>query len=154
LEALALPRRWRFVRHLPESAQGKTTVESLEALFRPTCGRCTELDVTDSVVGMERAVIEMTLEPGLVYFDGHFEAAAILPGVVQVDWAIEQGRKRFPIQGSFQRIEALKFFQVIRAGARVSIELEFDPEKGRLAFCYRGDGVTHSSGRIKFEARS
>lgn len=154
LEALALPRRWRFVRHLPESAQGKITTAALAALFRPACGRCIEPDVTDSVVDTGRAVIEMTLEPDLVYFDGHFEAAAILPGVVQVDWAIEQARKRFPIQGSFHRIEALKFFRVIRAGTRVSVELEFDPEKGRLSFCYRGGEVTHSSGRIKFESKA
>jgi hypothetical protein len=71
-----------------------------------------------------------------------------------VDWAIQQARKRFPIRGPFQRIEALKFFHVIPAGACVEMALEFDPVKGRLIFHYRRGDVTHSSGRIRFEPAS
>lgn len=154
LETLALPRRWRFVRRIPESAQGKITPAALAELFQPAGGRRIDPDTTDRVAEPRRAVIDLILEPGLVYFDGHFEAAAILPGVVQVDWAIRQACKRFPIKGSFHRIEALKFFRVIPAGVCVSMELDFDPEKDRLAFCYRTDAATYSSGRIKFESKA
>src|SRR3546814_12837123 len=78
---------------------------------------------------------------------------AILPGVVQVDCAIHHARRCFDIPANFHRIEALKFFHVLPAGARVRLELEFEAEKSRLGFCYRVGEVTHSSGRIRFELR-
>jgi 3-hydroxymyristoyl/3-hydroxydecanoyl-(acyl carrier protein) dehydratase len=98
-----------------------------------------------------RAEIGMELQRELVYFDGHFDAAAILPGVVQVDWAIKEARKCFAVPTTFHRIEALKFFSVLPAGTRVKLELEFDASKARLGFSYHSGEITHSSGRIKFE---
>ncbi|WP_340115551.1 AMP-binding protein [Pelagibius sp. 7325] len=154
LETLALPRRWRFVRRLPESAQGKITAAALADLFQGTYGRRTEPEITGQISDAARVTLGMRLDPKLIYFDGHFEAAAILPGVAQVDWAIQQARKWFSIRGPFQRIEALKFFHVIPAGACVEMALEFDAEKGRLTFQYRRGDVTHSSGRIRFEPAS
>ena len=151
LEALALPRRWRFVRRLPETAQGKTTAASLAALFLPASGRVVEPEGAHRTVSGTRAEIGMELQRELVYFDGHFDAAAILPGVVQVDWAIKEARKCFPVPCTFHRIEALKFFSVLPAGTRVKLELEFDASKARLGFSYHSGEITHSSGRIKFE---
>jgi len=154
LEALALPRRWRFVRRLPVSAHGKTSAASLAALFLPACG-CT-VNPQIGRVSAQGARAEIALRPQheLVYFDGHFDAAAILPGVVQVDWAVKQARGCFAIPGAFHRIEALKFFHVLPAGAEVMLVLEFDAEKARLNFSYQAGEITHSSGRIRFEAAS
>ena len=49
----------------------------------------------------ESAVVEMRPSPALIYFDGHFDDAPILPGVVQIDWAIELGRGLFGFTGGF-----------------------------------------------------
>jgi acyl-coenzyme A synthetase/AMP-(fatty) acid ligase len=152
IEALALPRRWRFVRRLPVSPQGKTTAASLVALFQPSSGHRVDPEAGPVTADGARAEIVLRPQQELVYFDGHFDAAAILPGVVQVDWAVKQARRHFAIPGAFQRIEALKFFHVLPAGAEVTLVLAFDADKARLSFSYQAGAITHSSGRIRFGA--
>ena len=152
LEAIALPRRWRFVSQLPESEQGKVAQAALLALFQPQAGRMVVPKILGRSQSGARLVIELQLDAGLVYFDGHFDEAAILPGVVQLDWAIQQAREFFPISGGFLRIEALKFFHVLPAGSDVRLQIDFDAEKSSLSFIYSTDEATHSSGRVRFEA--
>jgi 3-hydroxymyristoyl/3-hydroxydecanoyl-(acyl carrier protein) dehydratase len=154
LEALALPRRWRFVRRLPVSAQGKTSAASLTALFLPAAGRTVEPEIRLQTGEGQRVEIALRPQRQLVYFDGHFDAAAILPGVVQVDWAVQQARRCFAIPSAFHRIEALKFFHVLPADTEVTLVLEFDAAKARLRFSYQAGEITHSSGRVRFEAAS
>ena len=75
---------------------------------------------------------------------------AILPGVAQLDWAIRFGREAFVMPPRFLRMEALKFQQVLRPGARVTLSLEWLPEKGALQFRYQSAVGTHASGRVSF----
>ena len=80
----------------------------------------------------------------------HFLGRPILPGVVQVDWAIHYGKELLPITGSFQRLEAIKFQQVIRANEAVTLELKYDRSKTKLSFSYHSANTVFSSGRIVF----
>lgn len=151
VEALALPRRWRFVGRLPVTPQGKTVEAELAALFEPAMGRRVDPEILDCRTENGEVRLSLSLEPALFYFDGHFDEAPILPGVVQIDWALAQARRHFDLEGSFHRIETLKFFKVLPAGAQVTLALEFDAAKKRLVFSYRSADATHSAGRIKFE---
>ncbi len=148
LEAVALPRRWRYLGRLPVNAQGKTTQAELLALLdgaaeRP---RYPALRVLEQEAG--RALLELTVPADLLYFDGHFSVAPVLPGVVQVDWAIHYGRRYLGLQGSFGGINALKFQQMIRPGQPVQLELVHDAAKGSLNFRYFSEAGAHASGRI------
>jgi acyl-coenzyme A synthetase/AMP-(fatty) acid ligase len=151
VDAVALPRRWRFVRRLPETAQGKTSDAELTKLFAP------ERDDVSPIV-LDRATEEgglrltLRLEPELLYFDGHFDIAPILAGVVQLDWAIAFGKEHFAIREPFRRIEALKFFDVILADQQVVLDLRYDAAKGRLHFRYGAGERDCSAGRIMFGA--
>jgi len=53
------------------------------------------------------------LPENLVYFDGHFEDMPILPGVVQIHWAIELACEHLKIEGEFIGVDILKFKQII-----------------------------------------
>ena len=97
-------------------------------------------------------ILHLHLPEDLFYFDGHFEEAPILAGVVQIDWAIGYAKEHFTIPDCFRRIEALKFFKVLMAGDDVKLDLRFDRATGRLKFQYSGKETIHSSGRIVFEA--
>lgn len=148
LEAVALPRRWRYLERLPVNAQGKTTQAELLALLdgaaqRP---RYPALRVLEQDAG--RALLELTVPAELLYFDGHFSVAPVLPGVVQVDWAIHYGRRYLGIPGGFGGINALKFQQMIRPGQPVRLELVHDAAKGSLNFRYFSEAGAHASGRV------
>ena len=144
-EAVALPRRWRYLERLPTNAQGKTTQALLLALLdqRPRLPyvRVLEQDAT-------RTLLELTVPADLLYFDGHFSVAPVLPGVVQVDWAIHYGREYLGLAPGFGGINALKFQQMIRPGHPVQLELAHDAAKAQLHFRYFSAAGAHASGRI------
>ncbi len=144
-EAVALPRRWRYLDRMPVNAQGKTTQARLLALLeeRPRfpAMRVLERDAA-------RTLLELTVPATLLYFDGHFSVAPVLPGVVQVDWALHYGRQYFDFGAGFGGINALKFQQMIRPEQPVLLELVHDVAKGQLHFRYFSDAGAHASGRI------
>lgn len=152
VERVALPRSWRYLDALPLNAQGKTTHAALFALLeeipaRPTLPRQRLLEKEP-----QRAVFELTAPHDLLYFDGHFPAAPILPGVVQIDWAIAYGRQCFDLPPRFQGMQALKFQNVIHPDMPVTLELLHDPGKSCLTFCLSSPAGRHASGKLLFGA--
>jgi 3-hydroxymyristoyl/3-hydroxydecanoyl-(acyl carrier protein) dehydratase len=152
--AVALPRRWRYLARLPVNAQGKTTRAGLLALLEdaqesaeaPTRPRFPQVALLEDEAA--RKVLELVVPAELLYFDGHFTVAPVLPGVVQVDWAIHYGRLHFGLAGAFGGINALKFQQMIRPDVPVRLELAWDAVKGSLNFRYFSEAGAHASGRI------
>ncbi|WP_338765283.1 AMP-binding protein [Massilia sp. METH4] len=153
VDAVALPRRWRYLDAMPVNAQGKTTVAALLALLAPPprLPRVRELERGNEG---RRVLLEVVAPADLVYFDGHFTEAPILPGVAQVDWAMRYGRELFALPPVFRAMHALKFQHVIQPGLPVQLELLHDPAKGQLTFAYRSAAGQHASGRILFQAEA
>lgn len=147
VEALAFPRRWRYLDALPVDAQGKTTHALLTALLdeRPRSPQLRLLERAEF-----RVELEVIAPANLYYFDGHFSQAAVLPGVVQVDWAIQIGREHFALPKEFRAIHALKFQHIISADMAVKLELIYEPLKASLSFRYFSADRQHASGRILF----
>lgn len=145
-EALALPRRWRLLRQLPLNSQGKLPQADVEALLlapRPKAPEILEQAETEGEWNLQ-----LSVPPDLAYFSGHFPKAPVLPGVVQVEWALNLGRQLLNLPGAFAGMEVLKFQQLVRPGDEIQLHLRFDPERGKLYFAYRNDTATCSSGRI------
>ena len=145
-ETLALPRRWRWLRQLPLNAQGKLPQAEVEAVLmapRPKAPEVLEQIETDGEWSLRLAV-----PPDLAYFSGHFPTAPVLPGVVQVDWALSLGHQLLDLPPRFVGMEVLKFQQLVRPGDEVQLHLRFDRERGKLYFAYRNDTAACSSGRI------
>ena len=156
VEAVALPRRWRYLDQMPVNAQGKTTLAALLALLdempaevsaKPL--RLPQLRELEADAG--RVLLEVTAPANLLYFQGHFDVAPILPGVAQVEWAIQFGRRYFALPAHFRGINALKFQHVIRPDMPVQLELVHDTQKNSLNFRYLSDAGQHASGRIQFD---
>jgi acyl-coenzyme A synthetase/AMP-(fatty) acid ligase len=149
-EALALPRRWRLLRQLPLNAQGKLPQAEVEALLlapRPKAPEVLEQVEVDGEWSLQLAV-----PPDLAYFSGHFPKAPVLPGVVQMEWALKLGQQLMDLPAKFAGMEVLKFQQLVRPGDEVQLHLRFDPARGKLYFAYRNETATCSSGRILLEA--
>lgn len=143
-DPIALPRRWRFVTALPADARGKTRERDLAALFRPLMP---EPDWQLREAGKASATLLATAE--LAAFEGHFPQAAILPGVVVIDWAVRLGREAFGMSGNLQCMEALKFQQLVRPGMLLTADLEWSP--GVLGFRFTSAHGVHASGRLRFD---
>ncbi|WP_339100677.1 AMP-binding protein [Pseudomonas atacamensis] len=145
-EALALPRRWRLLRQMPLNSQGKLAQADVEALLlaaRPKAPEVLEQSASDGEWSLQ-----LSVPPDLAYFSGHFPKAPVLPGVVQVEWALNLGRQLLKLDGAFAGMEVLKFQQLVRPGDEIQLHLRFDAERGKLYFAYRNDTATCSSGRI------
>jgi 3-hydroxymyristoyl/3-hydroxydecanoyl-(acyl carrier protein) dehydratase len=88
----------------------------------------------------------------LEYFDGHFREVPVLPGVVQIGWALELARLHLeaavPAMERFHSLAAVKFMRVIQPGASVWLRLQV--QDGELHFEYRAGDDTCSTGRVLF----
>ena len=145
-ETLALPRRWRWLRQLPLNAQGKLPQAEVEALLMAPRPKGPE--VLEQVESDGEWNLQLVVPPDLAYFSGHFPTAPVLPGVVQVDWAMDLGRQLLDLPPRFVGMEVLKFQQLVRPGDQIQLHLRFDRERGKLYFAYRNATAACSSGRI------
>jgi acyl-coenzyme A synthetase/AMP-(fatty) acid ligase len=142
-EPSALPRRFRYLEAMPVNSQGKSTEAALAALFdrrRPSF-RVLER-------APERVLLSVEAAEGSPYFDGHFPGTPILPGVVQLEWALLLGREHFTLPPDFLRLERVKFHQIIPPGTQLTLELTWAPGPGRLGFKLTSGAGAHANGDI------
>ena len=148
LESVVLPRRWRFVEQMPYNQQGKLPLESLQALFKKEELKWPQIIDQQLVDG--QLTMQCYIPPQLIYFDGHMANRPILPGIVLIHWAEAFGRQFLPVTGRFERLEVVKFQQVILPQYKVSLSLKYDDATRKLSFYYESKQGVHSSGRICF----
>ncbi|KXU36292.1 AMP-binding protein [Ventosimonas gracilis] len=148
-EPLAVPRIWRFFEQLPLNSQGKLTkARFLEAVQqRP---RLPEVEIQEST-GYER-LYRLKIPCDLIYFSGHFPTAPVVPGVVQIGWAMDLATRdllpKVCPNFRFGGMEVLKFQQLIHPADELLLRLYFDREKNKLHFSFTRDDKPCSSARI------
>ena len=149
-EAIALPRRWRLLRQLPFNAQGKLPQAEVQALL--LAPRPKGPEVLGQVREGDELRLQLAVSADLAYFNGHFPKTPVLPGVVQVDWALALGQALLDRPRRFAGMEVLKFQQLARPGDVLDLTLRFDAERAKLYFSFSNAGAACSSGRIVLEA--
>lgn len=97
-------------------------------------------------------LLSLFVPASLPQFTGHFPGHPILPGVLQVHWAVHLGTARFAIPGRFSRLINLKFQKPILPDSELTLNLSYDPLKQQLAFVYSSAKGSHASGKIEFAA--
>jgi len=96
------------------------------------------------------AELRLTIPHDLAYFRGHFSGAPIVPGVVQIKWAIDFAGRHLGAGGSFVGMDAVKFQQVMRPGTSATLSLRWNASDGKLHFAYQSDAARYGSGRVRF----
>lgn len=149
-----LPRRWRYVSEFAVNTQGKIQRQALLRLFMKTTDSRPQLpdELSRESLDDQGWRLALHIPKDLLFFEGHFDQAAVLPGVVQVHWAQTYGRELFAIAGEFLRMEVVKFQKVIHPGEQVELALQFDTKKNKLHFCFDSKRGRHASGRIVYGA--
>ncbi|MGA7436860.1 MAG: hypothetical protein WBW32_01895, partial [Luteibacter sp.] len=136
-DPLATPMVWRFVDVLPEAAR-------IDLLLQAPLPRIASV-VAERTDG-EVHVLALALPFDLACFVDHFPAAPVLPGVLQIAWALEFASSRFGTPTTCRGMDQLKFQRLLRPGDRVDLTLRYDAERGRLHFTYRvGDAICSSA---------
>jgi 3-hydroxymyristoyl/3-hydroxydecanoyl-(acyl carrier protein) dehydratase len=92
--------------------------------------------------------LEIRLPPDLFWFRGHFPQVPILPGVVQIDWAIQYAREHLDVDLPAARVFKVKFRQVIRPGEYLTLRLQHRRNKGHLLFEYQRGQSICASGQV------
>lgn len=141
-DALSTPLVWRFVHTLPQPAD-------VDALLRaPLPAAATVLDERRDG---NAHVLELELPLDLACFAEHFPDAPVLPGVVQVAWAVDFAASRLGTPKNCRAIDGMKFQRLLRPGDRVRLTLRHDVERGRLHFAYQSGDAPVSSAHLRLE---
>lgn len=146
-DIIALPRSVRLAAQLPRDSQAKIRREDFVSAFTRPC------DTPDWQIVEETAQyahFRGTVPLDLPYFAGHFADFPLLPGVVEVQWAMQLAA-RYPWgRGTPLRLENLKYQQFVRPHDTVDISLRWDADKGKVHFTLRhlGGDKLCASGRM------
>jgi 3-hydroxymyristoyl/3-hydroxydecanoyl-(acyl carrier protein) dehydratase len=98
-----------------------------------------------------RVELRLVVPESLLYLEGHFPGFAILPGVVQVDWAIRYARRYLAVGDAAAKTVQVKFRKPIPPSRQLSLSLAYAAERKRLSFECRDDADVCSSGQIVFD---
>lgn len=129
-----------------------TSAQQIDALLQAPLPRDVVPDEEHEQDGMWTLALRVPLD--LVYFPGHFPQAPVLPGAVQVAWALTLASTRLGTPLRCHVMEALKFQQLLRPGDRVDLSFHHDPVRHKLHFAYRYGEKAYSSGRLAWSAAS
>jgi len=93
--------------------------------------------------------LKLDISPDLNWFRGHFPNQPVLPGVVQLHWAVVVARAFFSISGSPREIKRLKFKKVVVPPQELELSVSRPaPDEVQFEFC--GPDAQHSLGRLVF----
>jgi 3-hydroxymyristoyl/3-hydroxydecanoyl-(acyl carrier protein) dehydratase len=141
-DALATPMAWRFVDSLPDPAH-------VDLVLQAPLPRMAQV-VAERHEG-DTCILSLALPLDLACFVDHFPVAPVLPGVLQIAWALEFASSRFGTPTGCRGMDQLKFQRLLRPGDRVELALRYDPARGRLHFAYRIDGAACSSAHLRMD---
>jgi len=152
-EPLAVPRIWRFFEQLPVNSQGKL---SEAARHQAVYERAKFPEVEKLPVAQhDERHYRLKIPCDLLYFSGHFPTAPVVPGVVQIGWAMALARQDLLPEVCpgfrFAGMEVLKFQKLVRPADELLLHLRFDGEKNKLHFLFSSGGKPCSSARILME---
>ena len=88
----------------------------------------------------------------MAIFRGHFPCAPIVPGVMQVGWAVELARAHGLADGPLTGIGAAKFRRVLRPGMRLVARVGRGARPGQVQFRYNVRGHRGRDRTLQFGA--
>src|SRR5271154_6573576 len=118
---------------------------------QPAGSDTTEPVLLDEKLALSRVELNLMIPHDLIYFRGHFPNFPILPGIVQIEWAMEYARRYFDLASASVETLQVKFRQPIGPGDHLWLTLEHHVTRHQIAFTYAGRGGIASSGRIGLE---
>jgi acyl-CoA synthetase (AMP-forming)/AMP-acid ligase II/3-hydroxymyristoyl/3-hydroxydecanoyl-(acyl carrier protein) dehydratase len=147
VNAIAIPRRWRFVDKFPQNAMGKVIKRDLDNLFSEGIKSPIVVSRRAEVLALE---LVLDMSKTLACFNGHFDGFPVVPGVALIEWAIKYSQEILGASSEFIGMSQVKFQGFIKPNQIVRLKLDFAPETMNLKFKYHNADAIFSSGILKF----
>jgi 3-hydroxymyristoyl/3-hydroxydecanoyl-(acyl carrier protein) dehydratase len=93
--------------------------------------------------------IAVDVPESLCWFKGHFPEIAVLPGIVQLHWAVQICRTLYGFDGARLEIKRLKFKKVVLPPRELQLVVSRHGEN-QAQFAYSSVGEENSEGRLIF----
>lgn len=94
-------------------------------------------------------LVRLEITEDLDCFRGHFPGLPVLPGVVQLHWAVEIAREYFGFSEAVGDIKRLKFKSIVSPPTVVELEVTRTGED-EARFVFSSADTTFSQGRLAF----
>ncbi|MBS1213497.1 MAG: AMP-dependent synthetase [Proteobacteria bacterium] len=98
----------------------------------------------------ESLALDLRVPERLAYLPGHFPGTPIVPGVVQIQWAVHFAREYLGLELPFGHMEVVKFKDLLLPGQQLTLLLRYQAESGKVKFSFRAGDREFSSGRLYF----
>ena len=98
-----------------------------------------------------RLAIDLRVPEALACWPGHFPEQPIVPGVLQLQWAMEAIESWEGALPRVSRIDALKFKSVLLPGQQAQLNISRETKPTGYRFELRREAVVFSSGRLVTE---
>jgi 3-hydroxymyristoyl/3-hydroxydecanoyl-(acyl carrier protein) dehydratase len=114
-------------------------------------------EIIHSTISADTLDLSLYVPPHLCYFAGHFPTFPILPGVVQLNWAVHYAREFLALTAPVINVERLKFTCPIQPDMKVNLSISTDAEKKVVNFRFysathpSSQPLTFSQGRLVYE---
>lgn len=107
-------------------------------------------ELLSQTVTEQQVDLKLRVPANLYYFQGHFNSAPILPGVVQTHWVMQYLAEFFAADvKTFQGFSNLKFQIIVQPEYVLDLTLkQIKPNK--YSFSYQSEHGQHASGKVQF----
>jgi len=105
-------------------------------------------EIIDVIESDDRVTVYFYLDPRKNLFRDHFGEHAILPGVTQLKWVFEFGKRMIPKHNSYS-MHDLKFRRPILPGEKYHLEVA-TAGKTSIYFSFSLNGAVYSDGTLHF----
>ena len=119
----------------------RSSLSSSDGLSFPT--------VLSHSIDDESLRLVLDIQPDLLWFRGHFPGRPVLPGVVQLHWAVAIAIAYFGIRDVPDQVLRLKFKSIVVPPCTVELTL-VRATSTDVRFAYTGDEQQYSEGQLRF----
>lgn len=141
---VALPRKVRIVNKMPMNTQGKILKSEIVEILRSSVAE----PIAKNLINNDTLLsADLVFLGDSAYFKGHFEKYPILPGVIQLHFAIKFIQLFFHKNVKVYDVIKLKFTNLILPNTMVHFEIQ-KLNNDEFAFCYENGDTKYSSGKI------
>jgi 3-hydroxymyristoyl/3-hydroxydecanoyl-(acyl carrier protein) dehydratase len=97
----------------------------------------------------DAVLLRLLVDECLCWFAGHFPGLPVLPGIIQLHWAVEYSRRFLGASAQPEAVNRLKFSRVVQPPVVLELALQ-RTDQHAVKFTFSSGAGHHSQGHIVF----